>query len=132
MTAERNRPRRAPYDPNEAIWWGVNEDGTPDETKLQALVDAIVEAARPARIVLFGSAARGTMDQDSDIDLLVVMETKTPRRTAQRLRNLRPARSAPLDIVVATPHDVARTENNPVFVTHDAKTEGRVLYDGAR
>lgn len=67
------------------------------------------------------------MDQDSDLDLLVVMETTKPRRTARRLRSA-PPQSPPLDIVVATAADVERTRRNPLFVTHDALTHGRVLY----
>ncbi len=89
---------------------------------------AIVRTGNPARIVLFGSAAAGKMDQDSDLDLLVVMETNTPRRTAQRLRSSAPPESPPLDIVVATAADVERTQQDPLFVTHDALTHGRVLY----
>ena len=33
----------------------------PDEAKLQELVNRIVEAVHPLRIILFGSAARGEM-----------------------------------------------------------------------
>ncbi len=50
------------------------------------LVQQIVEAVQPLRIVLFGSAARGEMEPLSDIDLLVVMpEGPHRRRTAQHL-----------------------------------------------
>ena len=91
-----------------------------------------MRTANPERIVLFGSAANRTMDQDSDLDLLVVMETTRPRRTAQRLRmGLRssaPRKCPPLDIVVATAADIERTQHDPLFVTHDALVHGRVLY----
>ncbi len=122
------RPRRPPYDPEHPIWWGINENGTPNEQKLQEIVAAIVRAANPERIVLFGSAANGTMDQDSDLDLLVVMETTRPRKTAQQLRSRAPRKCPPLDIVVATAADVERTQHDPLFVTHDALMHGRVLY----
>ena len=50
------------------------------------LVQQIVEAVQPLRFVLFGSAARGEMEPESDIDLLVVMPEGTHRRrTAQHL-----------------------------------------------
>ena len=129
----KRRRERPPYDPNEAMWWGINEDGTPDEVKLQAIVDAFVAEVAPERIVLFGSAAKGTMDHDSDLDLLVVVETDESRgKITDRLRKLRPWRSAAMDIIVASPRDVAETENDALFVTHDAKMEGRVLYDAKR
>ncbi len=43
------------------------------EATIEVLVRHIVEAVRPRRIVLFGSAARGQMGPESDLDLLVVM-----------------------------------------------------------
>ena len=47
-----------------------------DPTRRMLLAEAVrraVEVARPIRIILFGSAARGTMGPDSDFDLLVVV-----------------------------------------------------------
>ena len=46
--------------------------GTPDPAILADIVARIVRAAEPQKIVLFGSAARGTMGPDSDYDLLVI------------------------------------------------------------
>ena len=43
------------------------------EKTIDVLVRRIVEEVHPIRIILFGSAARGNVEQDSDIDLLVVM-----------------------------------------------------------
>ena len=121
---------RVPYDSTDPRWWGINEDGTPDETKLSEIVDAIVRAARPERIILFGSAATGTMNERSDLDLLVVMDTATPRREAQRLMSATPPQSPPLDLLVARREDVERTRHDPLFVTYDACRHGRVVYDG--
>jgi predicted nucleotidyltransferase len=39
---------------------------------LRDIVRRVVHAARPAKIMLFGSAARGQMGPNSDVDLLVV------------------------------------------------------------
>src|SRR5712671_5992654 len=39
---------------------------------LDDVVRRVVAAADPERIILFGSAARGAMRHDSDIDLLVI------------------------------------------------------------
>jgi predicted nucleotidyltransferase len=44
------------------------------EKKIDHLVDQIVASIHPLRIILFGSAARGEMGPNSDIDLLVVVE----------------------------------------------------------
>ena len=122
-------PTRVPYDSTDPRWWGINEDGTPDERKLREVVDAIVRAAHPEQIILFGSATNGTMNEESDLDLLVIMETATPRRAAQKLMWATPPKSPPLDILVARREDVERTRSDPLFVTPDACCHGRVLYD---
>jgi len=46
--------------------------GKPDPAIFADIVKRIVAAAQPEKIVLFGSAARGTMGPDSDYDLLVI------------------------------------------------------------
>lgn len=62
---------------------------TPHPALDQALIDAIVERLRieiePDRVILFGSAARGEMRPDSDIDLLVLVRNPTnPRELSVR------------------------------------------------
>ncbi len=58
----------------------------PNAAVLDRLVQQIVDAVRPLRIVLYGSAVRGEMRPDSDLDILVVVPEDTHRRhTAQML-----------------------------------------------
>ena len=42
---------------------------------LRDIVRRVVEASRPDQIILFGSAAKGTMGPNSDVDLMVVSDT---------------------------------------------------------
>ena len=51
--------------------------GEPDREVLEEMVRRIVGAVHPVRIILFGSAARGQMGSDSDLDVLVVMPDGT-------------------------------------------------------
>src|SRR5215212_5669541 len=46
---------------------------TVTQEKIDEAVRRLVEVARPSRIILFGSAARGELDERSDIDLMVVL-----------------------------------------------------------
>ena len=56
----------------------------PNQAVIDELIRRVVAAVHPLRIILFGSAARGDMRPDSDIDVLLVMpETVHRRRTAQ-------------------------------------------------
>ena len=45
----------------------------PTTEQLNELVRRILETVQPLRIILFGSAARGDMRSESDIDVAVVM-----------------------------------------------------------
>ena len=96
---------------------------------LADLVQRVVEVAKPQRIVLFGSAARGTMRADSDVDLLVV---KCGRFHRGRLvdaiyRNLRGA-GAPVDVIVVTPAEVERYGGDPYLIIASALKDGKVVY----
>ena len=96
---------------------------------ITAAVDALVQAAQPVRIVLFGSHARGDARDDSDVDLLVI-EEKVPNRAEEmvRLRRvLRPLR-IPVDLLVFSSEDVARWGHQPGSALYWALREGKVVY----
>ena len=96
---------------------------------LRAVVDRIVEAVRPKRIVLFGSAARGLARPDSDLDLLVVVADGTHRRqTAQHLHEKLLGFEVPIDIVVATESDLEELSDNFSLVFYPAVRDGIELY----
>jgi predicted nucleotidyltransferase len=100
------------------------------EEALAEIVRRIVTTLQPEKIILFGSYAYGTPSGDSDVDLLVILDT--PTRPAERYlcvsRLLRP-RPFPLDIVVRTPAEITRAlEKGDAFI-NQLVTQGRVLYE---
>ena len=96
---------------------------------LKGLVERIVRTVQPRRIVLFGSAARGEMGPDSDLDVLVVVTDGTHRRqTARRLYHALWDLGVPKDVVVVTESDVVAFADEPSLVIHPALKEGRELY----
>ena len=107
-------------------------EATLDPDLLAEIVRRVVEVARPARIVLFGSAARGEMTRHSDVDLLIVTETSDRHRlTAHIYGGLRGVDAA-VDVVVVSPADVERYRDSHALVIKPALKEGRVVYDAAR
>ena len=101
----------------------------PNPTLVDHLVRQIVAAVRPLRVVLFGSAARGDMGPDSDLDLLVVMPDGTHRRkTAQHLYRTLEAMGQPFDVIVATPSDLEKHKDNVGLIYRDILREGRDVY----
>lgn len=101
----------------------------PEESILREVVRRIVDKTRPRRIILFGSAARGAMGPDSDLDLLVVMPDGTHRRHVAKeiYRSLRGI-GLPKDVIVVTEEDVNEYRNNPSLILKPALEEGRLLY----
>lgn len=103
----------------------------PDQQHLNELVRRIVAAVHPLRIILFGSAARGEMEPDSDVDVLVVMPEGTPRRrTAQDLRELLFESGFPLavDIIVVMPGEVDEYRDDIGYIYHTVLREGKEMY----
>ena len=79
----------------------------PDPKMIDELVRRIVEVAHPLRIILFGSAARGEMGPNSDIDVLVVMPDGVHRRrTAQEIYRHLWGFGFAKDILVVTESDI--------------------------
>jgi predicted nucleotidyltransferase len=45
------------------------------QAQINEITKRIVENSQPERVILFGSYARGNPTEDSDLDLLIVMES---------------------------------------------------------
>jgi predicted nucleotidyltransferase len=105
------------------------KQGKPDPVILADIVRRVVEAANPEKIILFGSAARGTMGPDSDYDLLVIKAGKynQSRILIAIYRHLSGA--AAVDVVLATPETVERYRDTHCLVYCPALKEGKVIYD---
>jgi len=102
---------------------------TPDSDFLNDIVNRIKSNVHPLRIILFGSAARGEISNNSDLDLLIVMpegthRRKTSRKVFQALRGI----GVPKDIIVVTERDVVEYGKNSSLVLKPALEEGRELY----
>jgi len=106
--------------------WAV----TPE--KLQEAVRRLVEAAHPAKVILFGSWARGDAKPDSDVDLLVIEEAVTDvRDEATRLYRALAGLVMAVDIVVAARETFEYWKDTPGNVYYEAAQDGRVVYEAA-
>jgi len=102
---------------------------TVSEEILQEIVRRIVAAVRPDRIILFGSAARGKMGPNSDVDLLVIKRGKYHRRrvTGKIYRNMFGVGQA-VDVIVVTPEEVEKYRDTHCLVIKPALQQGREVY----
>jgi predicted nucleotidyltransferase len=97
--------------------------------EIESLGNRIAHEFQPDRIILFGSYAYGRPNQDSDVDLLVILPfVGKPVRKAIEIRS-RVNPKIPVELVVRTPQQVAeRIANNDWFMQEILK-KGRVLYE---
>lgn len=96
---------------------------------IDQITETIVERFHPHRVVLFGSRARGESGPDSDINLMVEMDSSLKRgpRTVEVLKvfGIRPWA---LDVLVYTPQEVERLRDLPGTLLAVIETEGQTLY----
>jgi predicted nucleotidyltransferase len=93
-------------------------------------VKRLSDKFHPERIILFGSYARGTADDKSDVDLLVIcpLRKKRSKLMAEMDRVLEGLR-LPRDIVVISPKEFVLEKEIPGTIARYAWTEGKSLYE---
>jgi len=102
---------------------------TVDAEALGQIVQRIVQAAEPEQIIMFGSAARGRMGRNSDVDLLVVKSGANRLQLAQRIYGNLHGVAEAVDVIVVTPEDIERYRDNPALLIAPALEHGKVIYD---
>ncbi len=97
---------------------------------IQQYCDAIAAAFKPRKIILFGSYAYGTPNEDSDVDVMVVMPRKRFRRDLGFKMRMKVPATFPVDVLVE-PEDrlEARIQDRESFIL-DITEKGRVMYEG--
>ena len=105
---------------------------TTDAGTIKRLTDLLIEAAKPNRIIMFGSQARGEAGQDSDLDVMVVEEVVSDRVGEMvRLNRLLRSLDIPVDLLVVSAEKFNYWRETPGNVYFEAATEGKVLYEAA-
>jgi predicted nucleotidyltransferase len=97
---------------------------------IQEIVRQIVEKFHPQKIILFGSYARGNPRPESDVDLLVVMETPFKETQQALLIDQSLERDLfGLDVLVRTPRNLAERLAQGDSFLKEITTQGQVLYE---
>lgn len=89
-----------------------------------------ISAYEPEKIILYGSAARGEITEESDIDLLVIK--KTDKNMFERIGevfSLWKTRSLPIEPIVLTPEEFEKMVQEERLFAEVVLREGKVLYE---
>ena len=98
-------------------------------TGIRNVTRQIVQQFHPQKVILFGSYAYGQPTEDSDVDLLVVMDTdESPLHVAAKIAAAI-EHPFPLDIVVRTPVELASAVHRRGVFATEVATKGITLYE---
>ena len=94
--------------------------------------ERVAREFRPQKIVIFGSYARGTPTENSDVDVLVVMPLARGQRDVRQATAIRERvrASFPMDVTVRSPQQIARRLAQGDGFIADVLRHGRLMYKG--
>ncbi len=108
----------------------VVEDPLNRET-IQAITQLIVERFEPEQVILFGSCARGEEDENSDLDLMVVLRPgQEPPRQGNPIHAAISERFVlPVDLLIRSYETFATYRPNPNSMLSRMLEDSEILYD---
>ena len=97
---------------------------------IRGLVRRMASKFQLEKVVLFGSYAYGNPGPESDVDLLVVMNTSlSSRQQRLKISQAISPRPFPLDIVVRTPEELEQRLKLGDPFLREVISQGRVIYE---
>lgn len=104
---------------------------TIDPSLLEEITRRLVAEFQPEQIILFGSHAWGTPDEDSDVDLLVIVSESdvSPTQRDIRAHLCLSGLNVPKDVLVKTRAEVERFRHVYASLEAEILERGRVLYE---
>jgi len=102
------------------------------QDQIQEIQELIIKEYQPEKIILFGSYARGTAKESSDLDLLIVADTEKekPRwKRGLKIRILLSEYSFSRDLLFYTKEEIFYWINTPMSFVHTIYKEGKILYE---
>ena len=100
-----------------------------EQRVLDDVIERIVDVAEPEKIILFGSAARGGMGPNSDIDLLIIKHGGDALDLMGRIYRRLHGVGAAVDAIVVSPEDVERYKDSHALVIKPALRDGTTVYE---
>jgi len=97
--------------------------------RINEYVAKIAKKFNPEKIILFGSYGYGTPKKNSDVDILVIIDSKErPVDLAIQVRSMVPA-PFPVDLIVRTPEQIKERLSMNDFFIKEIINRGKVVYE---
>lgn len=100
-----------------------------NQKEIEKIANQIVKKYKPEKIILFGSFASGKPKLSSDIDLLVIKNSRKNR--AERIKDIlmKVESNIPLEPLVYTPKEIKERLDLGDFFFQNIIQKGKVLYE---
>lgn len=96
---------------------------------IRKITEKIIKSLSPQKVILFGSYAYGDVTFDSDVDLLIILDTKLKGAERQRaVSRLIQPRPFPVDIIVRTPEEILASHQRVDPFLNEILEKGIVIY----
>lgn len=102
------------------------------EDKIRLIVERITDKYDPKAIIVFGSVAKGTSDEDSDLDIAVIMDSELSEHERNVVvRTCVGPIGMAVDILVFTPEEIVSEKDNRFSIISEIMREGEIVYGSA-
>ena len=90
----------------------------------------IAQNYEPEKIILFGSYATGTANDDSDLDFIIVKKTDKPKhKRGREVRRFLLGAMIPMDLKIYTPDEFEIEQNLALSFLNSAMKNSIVIYE---
>ncbi len=98
--------------------------------QIQDITSKIISNYDPEKIILFGSYARENFNDDSDLDLIIIKNSKLPRhKRGLEVRRLFYGLTIPMDLKIYTPIEYDQELQNKYSFLFSVMKESKILYE---
>ena len=103
-----------------------------DYSEAERVIEMAKAKIDPILMIVFGSVAKGTAGDDSDLDLILIKESDENRliRSAKARVALKGS-SIPIDIIVFTPEEFEKELSDEYSLVYEAMATGRIVHRSA-
>ena len=99
---------------------------------IEEIKDILIDKFSPLSLYLFGSHAWGNPNENSDIDILMIVDKSDEpkaKRAAKAYRALRHTHNYPLDILIRTKKEFEDFSNIKMSLMNKISNNGKILYE---
>ena len=108
--------------------------GKISKSDINEALNRLIETYKPLTIYLFGSYAWGTPNEDSDLDLMLVVPENVEHTFELRRKGNRALAGIgfSVDFLFNTPTSFENRGEHPSSLEYKIKNEGKIIYDASR